>query len=258
MIQTDRTIKMIELDLNNIASRLEGLEETIIFKLIDRGQWCENATVNINGKSGFADEKTRSLFALRLYFHEEMDAKFGRFCVPEERPFNSGLPQPQRVVNLPESGLYINDYNLVNLSHDILKSYKQLLTKICQHGDDGQYGSSVEHDVYAVQAIARRIHYGAFYVAESKFRSDPKVYSKLIADNNRDGMMEKLTRKDVEERILERVKSKVMSAQAKTNQLVRNVIDPYVFEEYYRDFLIPLTKQGEILYLLNRNNTSAP
>jgi len=114
----------------------------------------------------------------------------------------------------------------------------------------------VEHDVYAVQAVARRIHYGAFYVAESKFRSDPEIYSKLIADNNIDGMMEKLTRKDVEERIIDRVKTKVESAQSKTNQLVRNVIEPQVFMEYYRDFLIPLTKQGEILYLLNRNNLS--
>jgi len=243
----------MELNLNSIASRLEGLEETIIFKLIDRGQWCENAAAYTSGKSGFADEKTRSLFALRLYFHEEMDAKFGRFCVPEERPFNSGLPQPKRTVNLPESGLYIDDYNIVNLSQDILNSYKELLTKICPQGDDGQYGSSVEHDVYAVQAIARRIHFGAFYVAESKFRSDPKGYSKLIADNNIDGMMEKLTRKDVEEKILGRVKNKVESAQAKTNQLVRNVIDPQVFMDYYRDFLIPLTKRGEILYLLNRS-----
>jgi len=249
---------MIKLDLNNIASRLEGLEETIIFKLIDRGQWCENAAAYTSGKSGFVDENTRSLFALRLYFHEEMDAKFGRFCVPEERPFNSGLPSPQREVNLPESGLYIDDYNIVNLSQDILKSYKELLTKICPRRDDGQYGSSVEHDVYAVQAIARRIHYGAFYVAESKFQSDPKGYGKLIADNDTNGMMEKLTRKDVEDRILERVKNKVESAQAKTNQLVRNVIDPQVFMEYYRDFLIPLTKRGEILYLLNRNNLSAP
>jgi len=244
---------MTNLDLNNIASRLEGLEETIIFKLIDRGQWCENTIAYTNGKSGFVSEKTRSLFELRLYYHEEMDAKFGRFCVPEERPFSSGLPSPKRDVNLPDSGLYIDDYNIVNLSHDILDSYKNLLTRICPQGDDGQYGSSVEHDVYAVQAIARRIHYGAFYVAESKFQSDPKGYSKLIADNDVDGMMEKLTRKDVEERILERVKNKVESAQSKTSQLVRNVIDPQIFMDYYRDFLIPLTKQGEILYLLNRN-----
>ena len=242
----------MSLDLNNIASRLEGLEETVIFKLIDRGQWRTNATAYIPGKSGFADEKTRSLFLLRLYLHEEMDAKFGRFCIPEERPFSSGLPKPQRDVNLPETELYINDFNLVNLSYDILESYKKLLSKICLQGDDGQYGSSVEHDVYAVQAVARRVHYGAFYVAESKFRSDPKSYRKLIAEKDENGIMEKLTRKDVEEHILERVKNKAADAQAGTNRLIRNVIDPQIFVEYYRDFLIPLTKQGEVLYLLNR------
>jgi hypothetical protein len=42
----------MSLDINNIASRLEGLEETIIFKLIDRGQWRENTAAYINGKSG--------------------------------------------------------------------------------------------------------------------------------------------------------------------------------------------------------------
>jgi len=244
---------MVELDLSYIASRLEGLEETIIFKLIDRGQWCENSVAYIGGKSGFANEKTRSLFELRLYFHEEMDAKFGRFRTPEERPFNSGLPQPQRAVNLPESGLCIKDFDLVNLSQDILASYKKLLREICPKGDDGQYGSSVEHDVYAVQAIGRRIHYGAMYVAESKFRADPGGYSKLIENNDRDGIMEKLTRKDVEEKIIERVKEKAARAQAGINKLVRNVIDSEPIMEYYRDFLIPLTKKGEILYLLNRN-----
>ncbi|MDR0305367.1 MAG: chorismate mutase [Chitinispirillales bacterium] len=243
---------MTQLDLNYIASRLEGLEETIIFKLIDRAQWCVNSIAYIPGKSGFGDEKTRSLFELRLYFHEDMDAKFGRFYTPEERPFNSGLPSPQRNVVMPDSGLHIKGFNQVNLSHEILESYKKLLPRICPQGDDGQYGSSVENDVYAVHAIARRIHYGALYVAESKFQSDRDGFSKLIDDNDKKELMKKLTRKEVENKILERVKEKTASAQAKTNRFVRNVIDPQVLTEYYMDYIIPLTKQGEILYLLNR------
>jgi chorismate mutase len=243
---------MVELNLDQIASRLEGLEETIIHRLIDRAQWRVNDIAYTPGLSGFADGDSRSLFELRLYYHEAMDAKFGRFRVPEERPFNTHLPAPQRVVNLPESGLYIREFDRVNLTEAILTSYRLLLPMICQHGDDGQYGSSVEHDVYAVQAIARRLHYGALYVAESKFRADAEGYSQLIKEKDHDALLEKLTRKDVEDRIILRVKEKVKRLQAKVNSAVRYEIHPEPIIVYYKDFLIPLTKQGQILYLLNR------
>jgi len=243
---------MIELNLDYIASRLEGLEETIIHKLIDRAQWCANDAAYAAGQSGFAGEDSRSLFELRLFYHEEMDAKFGRFCVPEERPFNSVLPKPQRAVSIPETGLYVKNFDCINLTQSILRSYLLMLPNICPAGDDGQYGSSVEHDVYAVQAIARRIHFGALYVAESKFRADENGYSQLIAANDTNALLQKLTRKDVEDKIIARVKDKVKSAQAKINKSVRNALSPVAIITYYKDFLIPVTKQGQILYLMNR------
>jgi chorismate mutase len=243
---------MAELNLDGIASRLEGLEETIIHRLIDRAQWCINEAAYAHGQSGFADENLRSLFELRLWHHEEMDAKFGRFCVPEERPFNCGLPVPQRVVNIPETGLHIKNFDCVNFTDAVLASYRLLLPKICGAGDDGQYGSSVEHDVYAVQAIARRLHYGALYVAESKYRGAPDEYAKLIREKDKDALLAKLTRKDVEDKIISRVKDKVRQTQAKINNAVRVEIKPESIIVYYKDFLIPMTKQGQILYLLNR------
>jgi chorismate mutase len=247
---------MAELNLDHIASRLEGLEETIIHKLIDRAQWCVNDTAYLSGMSGFAGNDSRSLFELRLFYHEEMDAKFGRFCVPEERPFNGSLPTPQREVNLPETGLHIRDFDCVNFAQAVLSSYRLLLPKICPQGDDGQYGSSVEHDVYAVQAIARRLHYGALYVAESKYRGDPHGYAQLIKEKDSEALLAKLTRKEVEDKIVARVKDKVRQAQIKINKSVRNLVKPEPIIVYYRDFLIPLTKQGQILYLLNREGVS--
>jgi chorismate mutase len=243
---------MVELNLDHIASRLEGLEETIIHKLIDRAQWCVNDVAYVSGLSGFASGESRSLFELRLYHHETMDAKFGRFLVPEERPFNCDLPSPQRAVNIPDTGLYIREIDRINLTRVIQKSYQLLLPQICPLGDDGQYGSSVEHDVYAVQSIARRIHYGALYVAESKYRGDVEGYGRLVREKNLDGLMDKLTRKDVEDKIIARVKDKVKRLQAKINTSVRNTVNPEPIIIYYRDFLIPTTKQGQILYLLNR------
>jgi chorismate mutase len=243
---------MPELNLDSIAARLESLEETIIHRFIDRAQWHVNDTAYMRGASGFPGAEPRSLFELRLHSQEEMDARFGRFCVPEERPFNNDLPKPLREVLLPNTGVRLKDYNVVNLTEPLLNSYMLLLPKLCPAGDDGQYGSSVEHDVYAIQAIARRIHYGAIYVAESKFRQDAEGYKKLVEARDREGLMERLTRKDVEQKIVERVKSKVKSLQAKVNKSIRNTIRYEPIVVYYRDLLIPLTKHGEIVYLFNR------
>jgi len=248
---------MPELNLDGIAARLESLEETIIHRLIDRAQWRVNDVAYLSGVSGFPGAEARSLFELRLQSQEEMDAKFGRFCVPEERPFNKNLPKPLRTVNIPDTGIHLKDYDVVNLTEPLLASYMLILPKICPAGDDGQYGSSVEHDVYAVQAIARRVHYGAMYVAECKFRQDPEGYKKLVEARDREGLMERLTRKDVETKIIKRVKDKVKSLQAKVNKSIRNTIRYEPIVVYYRDLLIPLTKHGEIVYLFNRVENSS-
>ncbi len=243
---------MKPLDLNTIAGTLESLEETIIYKLIDRAQFAVNERAYQPGVSGFEGESERSLFELRLQSQESMDAEFGRFHVPEERPFTDGLPEAKRKVTLPHTGLATIDYQVVSLCPVILQRYRALIPQICPAGDDGQYGSSVEHDVYALQAIARRIHYGALYVAESKYRDDPEGYCAMIDRKDTGAMMEKLTRIEVEKRITERIRDKVTRAQESVNLQLRRVIDPEVIVTFYRDAIIPLTKEGEIAYLLHR------
>lgn len=241
-----------ELEINTIAARLEGLEETIISKLIDRAQFCTNKRVYLPGESGFMGEKQRSLFHLRLLFHEQMDAQFGRFCVPEERPFFSRLPKAKRKARIPYTGLCLRDYNDVNLMPDIVKRYLDLIPRICRRGDDGHYGSSVEHDVYAVQAIARRVHYGSLYVAESKFRVEPARFAELIRAGNEKAIIAKLTRPEVEKKIVHRIREKVVALQSTVNRKVRSCVDPSVVAEFYRNVIVPLTKKGEVMYLMNR------
>lgn len=242
------------LDLSFIAARLEGLEETIISKLIDRAQFCTNSTVYKAGESGFIGDTSHSLFELRLIQQEQMDARFGRFCAPEERPFTKDLPPPQRVVTIPDCGLKITNYELISQSDEILRSYLDLVPRICAAGDDGQYGSSVEHDIYALQAIARRIHYGSLYVAESKYTNETELYRFLIINNDQNAVLKKLTRKSIEDRIVERIREKTISTQSMVNRLVRNVVDPDIIAEYYKNWIIPLTKKGEIAYLFNRQD----
>jgi chorismate mutase len=239
-------------DLAKISALLEGLEETIIFKLIDRAQFSHNPRVYQKGKSGFKGSHTESLFSLRLLHQEGMDALFGRFCVPEERPYNAGLPASRRKLAIPPTGLALDDVNRVNLTAKILAGYLGLVPLMCRHGDDGHYGSSVEHDVYAFQAIARRVHYGSLYVAESKFRSDSQRYGAMILAKDALGILSLLTRRDVEKTILARIRKKVAVTQARVNHEIRHVIDPGILLAFYRDFIIPLTKEGEVTYLLNR------
>lgn len=242
------------LDLSFIAARLEGLEETIISKLIDRAQFCTNSTVYKTGESGFIGDASHSLFEIRLIEQEQMDARFGRFCAPEERPFTKDLPSPQRVVTIPDCGLRITNYELISQSNEILCSYLDLIPRICMDGDDGQYGSSVEHDIYVIQAIARRIHYGALYVAESKYTNETELYRSLIISKDQNAVLERLTRKSIEDRIVDRIREKTISTQSMANRLVRNVIDPDIIAEYYKNWIIPLTKKGEIAYLFNRQD----
>jgi chorismate mutase len=58
---------------------------------------------------------------------------------------------------------------------------------------------------------------------------------------------------DVEAAILGRVSQKVEQLQAKADSRIRHIIDADAVIGFYRDHVIPLTKKGEVLYLLNRS-----
>ncbi len=243
---------MISTNLDYIASILEGYEETIIARLIDRAQFNTNISVYLPGKSSFKGAGDKSLFEIRLRYQEDVDTLFGRFMMPEERPFNKDLAPPRRDVTIPECPLRISNYDIVNLTALIKKSYLKWIPVLCPEGDDIQYGTSAELDVYAVQAISRRIHFGAMYVAESKYRADPEKYQELIEKKDTDSLLKMLTRPEVEEKILLRLKNKVNSIQAEINHNVRFAVDAEDICGFYRDSIIPLTKQGQVLYLVNR------
>jgi chorismate mutase len=247
-----------EFSVEKIAARLEGLEETIIGKLLDRAQFCTNRRAYQSGKSGFTGEKSRPLLLTRLRHQERMDALFGRFSVPEERPYFTRLPKPKRRAFIPDTGLHIASYDIINQTVLITQRYLSLVPKICREGDDGHYGSSVEHDVLAIQAIARRIHFGSLYIAESKFRSSPESFIPLINDGDVHGIIERLTRKEVEERIIRRIAEKTAAAQSVINTDVRHRVDPSLVAAFYCDTIVPLTKSGEAQYLMHRTDRKRP
>lgn len=237
-------------NLDRVAAVLEGLEETIIYRLLDRCQFARNAAAYQRGASSLPGLEDCSLLQARLHMQEEMDARFGRFMVPEERPFSAQLPAAQRTPPKASNEFSINNFDVVKQGEAILPAYDGLLTAMCPPGDDGHYGSSVEMDVSALQAIARRIHFGSLYVAESKYRAEPAEYLRLIQKRDQDGLMQLLTRQIVEERILARVREKIDYLQRSVNTRIRRVVDPELIMNFYRITIIPLTKQGEVAWLL--------
>jgi len=243
---------MTSFDLDMIAARLEALEETIIHRFIDRAQFARNERAYEPGASGFAGAGEESLFQLRLRAQEEMDAEFGRYEVPEERPFLSQLPRPRREVHLQGPLPEVVDYDVVRQSSNILSAYLAQLPRLCADPDDGQYGSSVEHDVAALQAIARRVHYGAIFVAESKYRRAPEEFTAAAFAGDSAALLRMLTRPEVERSIIARLAEKVTHLQSHVNRRIRRIVEPEIIVSFYHDTVIPLTKAGQVAYLFAR------
>lgn len=82
-----------------------------------------------------------------------------------------------------------------------------MVPAIAAKGDDEQHGSTVISDIAALQALSKRIHYGKF-VAESKYRSNPAGFKRLVEEGDADGVMELLTNAKVEEQVLTRARLK--------------------------------------------------
>ena len=126
--------------------------------------------------------------------------------------------------------------------------------------DDGNYGSAATLDVELLQALSKRIHFGKF-VSESKFRSSPSSFIKPILEGNREKLGEMITKKDVELRLLGRVRKKArmygQEVDADGNPIKaldrlgdddRRIekIDVESVVELYEKHIIPLTKEVEV------------
>ena len=89
----------------------------------------------------------------------------------------------------------------ININDRIMTLYlEHILPNITQPGDDNNYGSSVTHDVWALQALSKRIHFGKF-VAEAKFLAERDLYTALIRARDADGIMERITDAAVEHKV---------------------------------------------------------
>lgn len=229
------------LDLNSvIRPTLIRLEDSIILNLFERAQHKKNEAIYLPASQGGIEVPGSggSFFDYLFQQVEAVHAAAGRFSHPQEYPFFKNTPAPIISRATEKSPIQKTD---INVNPQIAKMYLEALDKICESGDDTHYGTSATSDIATLQALSRRIHFG-IYVAESKYQQDPEVYEGLIREGNTEGIMEKLTNTTVEKLLLKRVAEKGE----------RYHVNPDFISAFYRDKVIPLTKEVEIEYFMKR------
>ncbi|KAF6829403.1 chorismate mutase [Colletotrichum plurivorum] len=248
------------LDLSRIRYQLIRLEDTITFHLIERAQFALNKTIYIPGALNIPNSEL-SFMDWYLCEQEKLQSIIRRYESPDEYPFFPEALQKQilKPLHYPRI-LHPND---VNVNDKIKKFYVEtFLPALCPdfgREDRGEsqenYGSSATCDIACLQALSRRIHFGKF-VAESKFQSDPEKYTRLIKAEDREGIAEAITNAAVEKKVLERLRLKCLTygtdpsiGAGPENQAK---IDADSVVALYKDFVIPLTKEVEVEYLMQR------
>jgi|Transcript_3850 chorismate mutase len=266
------------LDLNNIRATLQRMEDSIIFSLIERSQFSQNMAVYEPDCDQLGEFKLHQLKSSGsngclgdwfIYQTECLHSQVRRYQHPTEYPFFEPLPEASlgstsgsRTERTDRVLAPVPAKAIVN--RRLLHIYRaQMVPAICLAGDCGNHGSTAVQDVHCLQTMATRIYYGLF-VAESKFRSETEKATRLIKAGDREGIMEFITKRDVEERNIQRVilKARTFSqniAAAEAGQLApapssetTHKIDPEYIGTVFKDFLMPLTRDVEVEYLLQR------
>ncbi|RLN90070.1 hypothetical protein BBJ28_00018380 [Nothophytophthora sp. Chile5] len=198
-----------------------------------------------------------SLLDFMLLETEKLHALTRRYTSPDENAFFLHL--------LPEPILPIIDYprvlnpNRININDQIMSVYQdKILPGITTaSSDDSSYGSTATADIAVLQALSKRIHFGKF-IAEAKFQAETERYTQLILANDAAGIMDALTNLAVEQKVLDRVKLKASTygqdpnAPAAASPDKEWKVNPQLISDLYRDFVMPLTKEVQVAYLLQR------
>ncbi|KAL2523067.1 Chorismate mutase 1 [Forsythia ovata] len=244
--------------LDGIRNSLIRQEDSIIFSLVERAQFCYNAET-YDPEAFAMDGFHGSLVEYMVKETEKLHAKVGRYMSPDEHPFfPDDVPEPM-LPPLQYPQVLHPAADSININDTIWDVYfRNLLPRLVKEGDDGNCGSAAVCDTICLQALSKRIHYGKF-VAEAKFRSSPDVYKDAISAKDRAKLMDLLTYPAVEEAIKKRVE---MKSQTYGQEVTVNVVEddadpvykitPILVADLYGDWIMPLTKEVQVEYLLRR------
>ncbi|XP_022734681.1 chorismate mutase 3, chloroplastic-like [Durio zibethinus] len=248
------------LTLNSIRHSLIRQEDSIIFSLLERAQHCYNpATYN---EDAFAmDGFHGSLVEFMVMENERLHAQLGRYKSPDEHPFFPAyLPEPM-LPPLQYPKVLHHCAGSININNKVWNVYfGELLPRLVEAGDDGNCGSTAVCDTICLQALSKRIHYGKF-VAEAKFRESPQAYEDAIRAKDRSRLMELLTYETVEAAVKKRVNMKTKTYGQEVEIDGAGVaadpdpvykIKPSLVADLYGHWIMPLTKEVQVEYLLRR------
>ncbi|RPB01917.1 chorismate mutase [Choiromyces venosus 120613-1] len=260
----DLTDPRSALDLSNIRYQLIRLEDTIIFHLIERVQFPLNPTIYMAG--AITIPNFHGSFLDYILMQQEMiHALVRRYQAPDEYAFFPDLiPEP---ILAPLKYPQLLHPNTINFNDELKTAYiKHILPAACrpQAADRGEqyenYGSTAVNDVACLQALSRRIHFGKF-VAEAKFRAEKEKFTDLINRRDIDGITKEITNEAVEKQVLRRLELKARTygtnpGDSSKDPKVKINIDAVV--AMYKDYVIPMTKEVEVGYLLQRLTNPTP
>uniref|UniRef100_A0A5B7BH81 chorismate mutase n=1 Tax=Davidia involucrata TaxID=16924 RepID=A0A5B7BH81_DAVIN len=254
----ERVDESESLTLESIRHSLIRQEDSIIFSLLERAQYCYNA--DTYDHDAFSVDGFRgSLVEFMLRETEKLHAQVGRYKSPDEHPFfPADLPEPM-LPPLQYPQVLYSCADSININDEVWNMYfRDLLPRLVKAGDDGNCGSTAVCDTICLQALSKRIHYGKF-VAEAKFRESPASYEAAIRVQDRAQLMELLTYETVEAAIKKRVdmKAKTFGQEVRINPEEDAAdpvykIKPSLVANLYGDWIMPLTKEVQVEYLLRR------
>ncbi|XP_050373941.1 chorismate mutase 3, chloroplastic [Argentina anserina] len=246
------------LTLDSIRQSLIRQEDDIIFSLLERAQYSYND--NTYDRNAFSMEGfDGSLVEFMVRETEKLHAQVGRYKSPDEHPFfPAELPEP-KLPPMQYPQVLHPCASSININNKVWNMYfRDLLPRIVEQGDDGNCGSAAVCDTLCLQALSKRIHYGKF-VAEAKFRESPAAYEPAIRAQDRAELMTLLTFEAVEASVKERVeiKTRTLGQEVKVKHDEDDAppiykIKPNVIASLYEYWIMPLTKEVQVQYLLRR------
>ncbi|XP_047944978.1 chorismate mutase 1, chloroplastic-like [Salvia hispanica] len=246
--------------LEGIRESLVWQEERIIFCLVDRTQFCYNAPTYY--PHGFTKDGFRgSIVEYVVKETEKIQAKAGRYASPYERPFFPDILPKPLFAPLEYPQVLHPAADVININFQVWNMYfRNLLPGLVKEGDDGNYGSAALLDALCLQTLSKRIHYGKF-VAEAKFQASPDVYKAAIIEKDGGQLMDLLTYETVEDTITKRVELRtrkhgqeeiLCECTGEVSMEPVYKINPSIVGELYRQWIMSLTKQVQVEYLLRR------
>ncbi|XP_050884672.1 chorismate mutase 2 isoform X2 [Lathyrus oleraceus] len=218
-----RMVKADEYTLESVRESLIRQEDTIIFSLIERARFPLNSPTYERNYSSIPNF-SGSLFDFILHQTEDIQAKTGRYMNPEENPYEEKL-SPSIVSHYNFSQFLYPAAASININKKIRKVYfNNILPLFIAFGNDGNYAQTAANDLSILQ--------------------DRKALMNLLVD------------KRVEEIVLKRVEKKAMvfGEEVSIDSKIKGKykVDPSIVYNLYNKWIIPMTKDIEVEYILRR------